>query len=33
VLAETEALGLDLLEIQKLTKVRESPEPGDRRSP
>ena len=29
VLAEIEALGLDLLEIQKLTPDRESPEPGD----
>ena len=28
VLAEIEALGLDLLEIQKLTPDRESPEPG-----
>jgi hypothetical protein len=33
VLADIEALGLDLLEIQKLTPDRESPEPGDRRSP
>jgi hypothetical protein len=33
VLAEIEALGLDLLEIQKLTPGRKSPEPGDRRSP
>ena len=33
VLAEIEALGLDLLEIQKLTPDRISPEPGDRRSP
>ena len=33
VLAEIEALGLDLLEIQKLTQDRKSPEPGDRRSP
>jgi hypothetical protein len=33
VLAEIEALGLDLLEIHKLTPGRESPEPGDRRSP
>ena len=33
VLAEIEALGLDLLEIQKLTPDRKSPEPGDRRSP
>ena len=32
VLAEIEALGLDLLEIQKLTP-RKSPEQGDRRSP
>jgi len=29
VLAEIEALGLDLLEIQKLTPDRASPEPGD----
>jgi hypothetical protein len=33
VLAEIEALGLDLLEIRKLTSDRESPVPGDRRSP
>ena len=33
VLAEIEALGLDLLEIQKLTPDRQSPEPGDHRSP
>jgi hypothetical protein len=33
VLAEIEALGLDLLEIRKLTPDRKSPEPGDRRSP
>jgi hypothetical protein len=33
VLAEIEALGLDLLEIQKLTPDRKSPEPGDSRSP
>jgi len=33
VLAEIEALGLDLLEIRKLTVDRKSPEPGDRRSP
>ncbi|HEY2307077.1 MAG TPA: PEP/pyruvate-binding domain-containing protein [Streptosporangiaceae bacterium] len=33
VLAEIEALGLDLLEIQKLTPHRTSPEPGDSRSP
>ena len=31
VLAEIEALGLDLLEIQKLTRDRKSPEPGDGR--
>jgi hypothetical protein len=31
--AEIEALGLDLLEIQKLTPDRKSPGPGDRRSP
>ena len=33
VLAEIEALGMDLLEIQKLTPERKSPEPGDSRSP
>jgi hypothetical protein len=33
VLAEIEALGLDLLEIQKLTPDRTSPEPGHHRSP
>ena len=33
VLAEIEALGLDLLEIRKLTPDRASPEPGHRRSP
>jgi hypothetical protein len=33
VLAEIEALGLDLLEIQKLAPDRKSPEPGDSRSP
>ena len=33
VLAEIEALGLDLLEIQKLTPDRTSPQPGDSRSP
>ena len=33
VLAEIEALGLDLLEIQRLIPDRKSPEPGDRRSP
>ena len=33
VLAEIEALGLDLLEVQKLTPDRKSPRSGDRRSP
>jgi hypothetical protein len=33
VLAEVEALGLDLLEIRKLTLDRESPESGHHRSP
>ncbi len=33
VLAEIEALGLDLLEIRKLLPDRQSPEPGDSRSP
>jgi hypothetical protein len=33
VLAEIEGLGLDLLEIRRLTPDRTSPEPGDRRSP
>ena len=33
VLAEIEALGLDLLEIRKPTPDRKSPEPGDGRSP
>jgi hypothetical protein len=33
VLAEIEALGLDVLEIQKLTPDGQSPERGDRRSP
>jgi hypothetical protein len=33
VLAEIEALGLDLLEIQKLTPDRTAPEPGHHRSP
>ena len=33
VLAEIEALGLDLLEIRKLTQDRTSPEPGDGHSP
>ena len=33
VLAEIEALGLDLLEIRKLAPQRRSPESGDRHSP
>jgi hypothetical protein len=33
VLAEIEALGLDLLEIRKLSLDRRSPEPGDGRLP
>jgi len=33
VLAEVEALGLDLLEIRKLAPQRKSPESGDSRSP
>ena len=33
VLAEIEALGLDLLELRKLTPDRESPETGRHRSP
>jgi hypothetical protein len=33
VLAEIEALGLDLLELRKLTPGRESPGSGHRRSP
>ena len=33
VLAEIEALGLDLLEVQKLTPGRKSPASGDSRSP
>jgi hypothetical protein len=33
VLAEIEALGLDLLEIQRLIPDRTSPDPGDGRSP
>ncbi len=33
VLAEVEALGLDLLEIRKLAPQRRSPESGDSRSP
>ena len=32
VLAEIEALGLDLLEVRQLTPERKSPEPGDSRS-
>jgi hypothetical protein len=33
VLTEIEALGLDLLEIRKLTPDSTSPEPGHHRSP
>ena len=33
VLAEIEALGLDLLEVRQLAPQRESPESGDSRSP
>ena len=33
VLAEIEALGLDLLEVRQLTPARTSPGSGDRRSP
>jgi hypothetical protein len=33
VLAEIEALGLDLLEVRQVMPDRESPESGDRRSP
>jgi hypothetical protein len=33
VLAEVEALGLDLLEVRQLTPHRKSPESGDSRSP
>jgi len=33
VLAEIEALGLDLLEVRQLTSERNSPESGDSRSP
>jgi hypothetical protein len=33
VLAEIEALGLDLLEIRQLARQRESPESGESRSP
>lgn len=33
VLAEIEALGLDLVEVRQLTQQRKSPESGDRRSP
>jgi hypothetical protein len=32
VLAQIEALGLDLLEVRQLTPHRESPESGDSRS-
>jgi len=33
VLAEIDALGLDLLEVRQLTPDRRSPGSGDRRSP
>jgi len=33
VLAEVEALGLDLVEVRQLTPRRRSPESGDSRSP
>ena len=33
VLAEIEALGLDLVEVRHFTPQRKSPESGDRRSP
>ena len=33
VLAEVEALGLDLVEVRQLTLEGKSPEPGDSRSP
>jgi hypothetical protein len=33
VLVELEALGLDLLEVRRLTPERRSPESGDSRSP
>jgi hypothetical protein len=33
VLAEIDALGLDLLEVRQLTQDRKSPESGDSRSP
>jgi len=33
VLAEVEALGLDLVEVRQLTPPRKSPESGDRHSP
>jgi hypothetical protein len=33
VLAEIEALGLNLLEVRRHTPRRESPQPGDNRSP
>jgi len=33
VLAEIDALGLDLLEVRQLSPTRKSPEPGDSDSP
>jgi hypothetical protein len=33
VLAEIDALGLDLLEVRQLRPTRKSPEPGDHHSP
>jgi hypothetical protein len=33
VLAEIEALGLDLIEVRQLTPQRKATEPGDSRSP
>jgi hypothetical protein len=33
VLAEVEALGLDLVEVRQLARHRKSPESGDSRSP
>jgi hypothetical protein len=33
VLAEIDALGLDLLEVRQPTEDREAPDPGDGRSP
>jgi hypothetical protein len=33
VLAEVDALGLDLLEVRQLRPTRKSPEPGDSHSP